>query len=288
MRRLTALCLLVAASHAFAALPKPAKVDVSAMGPTPVFRWDEVEGASLYRVAVFAAPDDEGKRELMGAVWVRGLSWPYGNSKVVPKAGKLPSTRPKALEKGAQYKVMVSAANEAGLDKSDWASAEFTVAAGSAPARSTLDTAEGHAATPSMTPTPAAAYGTATPTPAPKADAKGSSGPAELEVDLAADFKETPEAGEGGLSKTAASAGPATLEGARALLQNGKAEDAEAAYRALLDKDAGNADYWEGLGDSFDARKMKVEAKEAYEKALAIDGKRERLKKWLDENVVRR
>jgi predicted Zn-dependent protease len=98
-------------------------------------------------------------------------------------------------------------------------------------------------------------------------DAEASSVSAEIEVDLAAEFKETPEAGEEGLAGAAATA---TLESARTLLQQGKAEEAEAAYRALLGQDDKNADFWEGLGDSYDARKMKVEAKEAYEKALDI------------------
>lgn len=283
MRCTLLTAFVVAAAGLIAALPKPASLDVSTGGPAPVFRWEGVEGAELYRVAVFAAPDEEGKRELMGAVWVKGLSWAYGSSKVVPKAGKLPSTTPKGLAPGAEYKVMVSAADAAGMNKSDWVSAEFKAGAADSVGSRKAATSS---ATPSPTPsnTPESVSGTATPTPAP-ADARGATGPAELEVDLAGEFKETPEAGEGGLTRTAAPA--PTTEGARASLQAGKPEASEAAYKALLDKDATNADYWEGLGDSYDARKMKVEAKEAYEKALAIDKKRDRLKKWMDENVKR-
>jgi tetratricopeptide (TPR) repeat protein len=234
-------------------------------------RWEGVKEASIYRVAVFASPDEEGKRELMAAVWVKGLSWPYGSDRVLPKAGKLPSTQAKPLSPGSAYKVMVSAARENGADKSDWSSAEF-VAAGA----------------PSSTPPSPSPWPTPSPTPLSQAvdaaDAEGGSASAEIEVDLAAEFRETPEAGEEGL---ASGAPEATLEGARSLLQQGKSEDAEAAYRALLGKDEANADLWEGLGDSYDARKMKVEAKEAYERALGIDKKRERLKRWLEENVKR-
>jgi tetratricopeptide (TPR) repeat protein len=286
-----ALSLMIACcvvSPLSASLPKPAKVDVTSLGSTPIFRWDEVEGAALYRVAVFAAPDEEGKRAIMAAVWIKGLSWAYAKGKVLPKAGKLPSTPAKALTAGADYKVMVRAADEEGANMSEWVSASFVAPLiGSAQAISAAAQAALSAtASPSMTQTPAwlpvSATASATPTPTAQVDAKGATGPAELEVDLAGDFKETPEAGEGGLSKTAA---VTTLEGARALLQQGKADDAEAAYRALLNQDATNADYWEGLGDSYDARNMKIEAKEAYEKALAIDGKRARLLKWMDDNV---
>jgi hypothetical protein len=280
--RLLTLFLLIS-SPLFAALPKPAKVEASSEGPTPVFHWADTEGASVYRVAVFAAPDAEGKRPLMAAVWVKGLSWAYGSSKVLAKAGKLPSTTPKPLEPGLEYKVMVSAADENGMNKSDWAAASFTAGlAAKAPARSPLSLSA--TASPSTTPTPTEIpAGTATPTP--QINAKGGTGPAELEVDLASEFKESPETGEAGLAPAAAL--PSTLEGARQLLQKGNAEDAEAAYKALLDKDATSADAWEGLGDSFDARKMKVEAKEAYEKALALDKKRTRLAKWMDDNVKR-
>jgi hypothetical protein len=288
------LCLMIASGIPAplpASLPKPAKVDVASVGSSPAFRWDEVEGAALYRVAVFAAPDEEGKRAIMAAVWIKGLSWIYGKGKVVAKAGRLPSTGAKALSPGADYKVMVRAADENGSNMSEWVSAGFSAPSASASQASPSAAAlapVSPTASPSMTATPpvdaGASASTATPTPTPSAklDAKGSTGPAELEVDLASDFKETPEAGEGGLSRTAA---PASLEAARGLLQQGKADDAEAAYRALLNQDASNADYWEGLGDSYDARNMKIEAKEAYEKALAIDGKRARLTKWMDDNV---
>jgi hypothetical protein len=281
-----ALCL-ISAAHLMAALPKPAKVDVSSLSNTPVFRWDEAEGAAMYRVAVFASPDEEGKRAIMAAVWVKGLSWAYAKGKIVAKAGRLPSTPAKPLVPGANYKVMVRSADEDGSNMSEWVSAGFIAPfSAAAPAQPSSPSGSSSTATvtasPSMTPPPSLDTATPTPTPGVQADAKGSTGPAVLEVDLASDFKETPEPGEGGLSKTAS---PSTLEGARGLLQQGKADDAEAAYRALLNQDATNADYWEGLGDSYDARNMKIEAKEAYEKALAIDGKRARLLKWMDDNV---
>lgn len=276
MRPYPAALWMMLSATLVAGLPKPASIDVSAPGGTPVFRWDSVEGATLYRLAVFAAPDEEGKRPIMAAVWVKGLVWTYGMGKFIPKAGKLPSIAPKPLQDGASYKVMVRAADEHGSNMSDWVSASFNAGPG-APAPFTVVPS----ATATPTPQPAE-QGTPTATPSPRVDAQGSTSPAELQVDLAGEFKETPEAGEVGLSRTAA---PATLEAARALLQQGKADEAEAVYRALLDKDASNADYWEGLGDSYDARSMKIEAKEAYEKTLAIDGKRARLVKWMDEYV---
>lgn len=278
MTKLAALMLLMAATLS-AALPKPESVSVSTRGPVPVLSWTEVEGAAMYRVAVFAAPDDEGKRELMAAVWVKGSSWAYGSGKVLAKAGKLPSTTPKKLEMGIEYKVMISAADAKGLNKSEWASSEFGAGEPESTTlgRQVADSSPASALSATTTPTP-------TPSPTPALDAAASTGTAELEIDLAAEFKESPQAGEVGLTKTSA---PATLESARALLQQGKAEDAETAYKALLAQDSNNADLWEGLGDSYDARKMRVEAKEAYENALAIDKKRERLNKWMQENVKR-
>jgi tetratricopeptide (TPR) repeat protein len=267
MRLLTFLFL---SSSLYASLPKPSGLNVSNSASSQLIRWQASEGAAYYRVAVFASPDEEGKRELMGAVWVRGLSWTYGAKGSLAKVGKMPSTPCKTLALGAEYKVMIRAADESGSQLSDWISTEFKAgASGQTPSRKTV--ALSPSPSPSMTSTP-------------MADAKSATGPAELEVDLAAEFKETPQADETGLTSTV-KFGAVTPEAARLLLQAGKADDAEQAYKKLLEKDPANADLWEGLGDSYDARLMKIEAKESYEKALAIDGKRERLLKWMQENL---
>jgi cytochrome c-type biogenesis protein CcmH/NrfG len=52
-----------------------------------------------------------------------------------------------------------------------------------------------------------------------------------------------------------------------------------------LDKDPHNADDWEGLGDSYRARMMKVEAADCYQQALKWDPSKTQLKDWLDSNV---
>ncbi len=82
-------------------------------------------------------------------------------------------------------------------------------------------------------------------------------------------------------------AGAYTLGEAKGLNSVGRFEQAESAYRAILDKDPNNADAWEGLGDSYAGRKMKLEAKESYEKALSLDSTKNNLKEWIDKNVRR-
>lgn len=275
VKRLT-LCLLLLSSPAWAKLPKPQHFSVSTSDANPSFSWDAVEGASYYRLAVFSPADDSGKRHLLAAAWLDGQSWSYGSDKVIAKVGKLPSSTPKPLIPGVSYRAMLAAADESGADKSDWVSLNFVAPSTSVQTLSTT-------ASPSPTPGIAAnlsATATASPTPA---DAAGNSQGAELDMDLAAEFKETPTPG------IASSGAPNSLspsvEAARSLLQAGQAAQSEAMFKQLLDSDATNADYWEGLGDSYDAQMMKIEAKEAYQKALDIDPKRDRLTKWMDDNV---
>ncbi|HTB34469.1 MAG TPA: tetratricopeptide repeat protein [bacterium] len=302
---------LAAAGLPAEALDKPAGLAVDA-GAEIRFTWAKVDDAGLYRVAVFDAPDGEGKRLLLAAVWVSGTAWAYGEAPSVPSAGHLPSTRPLSLTAGHKIRVMVAAARADGTDKSDWSGVDFKVP-GSA-ARSAAP------ATPSPTASPSPAVDTAKDL-SPSSDAelelgggdefKTSPDPAVIDVqdgakaDGAAGL--SPSAGSDAAAATAAtgSAGAAAaLSGsastaqdaaadaatdpeaaAKALLAAGKYEDAEAAYRALLDQNAKNAAAWEGLGDSYAARSMKVEAASAYEKALQLNADNERLKDWMQKNV---
>lgn len=303
---LAAALSLSALAHA-ALLPKPEGLAVDeAAGPR--FSWTPVEGAALYRVAVFDAPDAEGKRPLLAAVWVAGSSYTYGKDAVVAKAGKLGSTRPLPLPAGRKLRVMVAAARQDGADKSDWTGADLSV---KAPPQAVPVVVPSATSTP--TPTPGAAK--------PQADA-------ELELDGGEEFKSSPEPavidlgegdGAGAVASAAAggavgaavagaaagteaagqagSAAPAaassasaalpTLDAARALVKAGQADEAEAMFKSLTESEPKNADAWEGLGDSFNARQMKVEALEAYERALKLDKSKKHLRDWIDKNVRR-
>jgi hypothetical protein len=306
LKAFAALLLLAAPGHA-APLSKPLSLAVSATAEAR-FVWQAVDGAAVYRVAVFDAADADGKRPLLAAVWVKGLHWDYAKGPVVAKVGKLPSTKPLPLPKGRQLRVMVAAARADGSDKSEWAGEDFKVEAGPRAAEPTP------APTPSFTATPLPVTGTA-----------AVEEEAEIELEGGEEFKSSPEPAVldvedalGGAS-TGAAAGavavatapdaaakdgardqsgtaavatveptPATLESAAALLKAGKAEEAEAAYRQLLQKDGSSAAHWEGLGDALVARKMKAEALEAYNQALLLDGKRLHLRQWIRTNVPRR
>lgn len=307
LRLLGALCFGLAA-HGLpgAALEKPDGLAVEA-GAGARVSWNGVEDAGLYRVAVFDAPDGEGKRLLLAAVWVSGTAWTYGDPPSVASAGHLPSTRPLPLPAGHKVRVMVAAARADGSDKSDWSGTDFKL--------------PGSASRPSPTPEPTAAP---SPTEAAAQDLSPSGG-AELDLGGSDEFKTSPDptvidvqdntktaegmasdaspvAAAAGASATAGSpaAGSATAAAAmgasatastdpeaaaKALLAAGKDEDAEAAFRALLDQDAKNAGAWEGLGDSYAARSMKVEAASAYEKALELNADNARLKDWMQKNV---
>ncbi len=291
--------LLLSAGLLAESLARPAWVKV-ADGAKPKITWASVEGARLYRLAVFGQPDEEGKRPLMGAAWLKGQAWSYGAPASVAKAAKLPSTVFKDLEKEKSYRVMVSAAKADGSNKSDWTAADFSM--NSKPS-SELNDAGAHGSAPEVSPTAEAvdlaSVPTFTATPSPTATESvvdlgqaqniSSSAEAEVVVDLSSEFKETPEA-------VASSPTPApsamdysnfTLSEARALLAEKKYVDAQAAFKAWVDKDATSADAWEGLGDAYDGRLMKIEAKEAYEKAWSLDDSRLRIKEWLDKNVRR-
>ena len=282
--------------------------------------WTPVEGAGLYRVAIFDAPEKDGKRPLLAAVWVKGHEYVYDQTPTLAKAGKFPSTKPLPLPANHKLRVMVAAAMSDGNDKGEWAGLDVEAAAKSP---------DVHTPTPTSTSTPQPSTTTA------------KSKDAELEVEGAGgeEFKQSPDAAvleidesgpeAGGVSPvnsasadsqsgTAASAmktdGPAkasgtaksegslsatatpidssvsaasTLGEAKGLNSSGHFEQAETAYRTLLEKDPENADLWEGLGDSFAGRRMKLEAKEAYEKALSLNKGKTHLKDWIDKNVRR-
>jgi tetratricopeptide (TPR) repeat protein len=303
---------------AYAALPTPGNLAVEQGTGGLSLHWSPVEGAGLYRVAVFDAPEKDGKRPLLAAVWVKGNQYLYGQTATVPKAGKFPSTQPLPLPSGHRLRAMVAAAAGDGTDKGEWAGVDVDIqAAALAPARG-LPTAVPTAA---LTPKPASV-------PASKE--------AELEVQGSEEFKQSPDAavleidesapeagaGESGApvqgaaallasagsaaggaagaagatannavptdSAKSAPAGPVGSAGeAKALLDAGRFEQAETAYRAILANDPTNADAWEGLGDSYAGRRMKLEAKESYEKALELNKSKTHLKTWIEKNVRR-
>ena len=283
---LVVACLSLAPGAARAvALAAPASVHVDTGGAEVQVTWSAVEGAGGYGVAVFAPVDAEGKRPLQAAIWVKAgrNSYLYGKDPVLAKAGTLPSTKPLKLSAGVTYRVMVAAAKTDGSDKSPWAATDFTSLGAQV----------------SLTPTPS-------PSPSPSPTPGSVSDDAELVVELD-EFKAKPEGAvldvgdhaEGasmrsGLveqaapeaSSTSASL-PTDVPGARALLKAGQPNQSETALRAILAKDASNADAWEALGEALDARRLKVEALEAFEKALALDPKRGHLKEWIEKNTRR-
>ncbi len=273
-----------------AALDKPEGLSVTVEDGSPVFHWAPVKGAGVYRLAVWAAPVGDGPRPLVGAIWTRGNSFGWGRANTVAKLAKLPSTAQEPLAVGQPYRWMVAAARADGSGKSDWTGAEMNLpkqeVTTPAPARQSIKSTATSSPTPSATLSP-------TPTYSPTPDGIN----AEIEVDLGSDFVEKPASGSatdaavlnvGAAEASEKSTGAATgMSAAKALLETGDPEGAETAYRAELTKDARNADAWEGLGRSYDARKLKLEAKEAFEKALAIDPKREDLKQWIEKNTRR-
>ena len=284
------LCL-VGRSLLAAALDKPIGLAVDAAAG-PRFSWNRVDQAGLYRVAVFDASDGEGKRLLLAAVWVSGTAWAYGDAPAVTSAGHLPSTRPLPLPAGHKVRVMVAAARADGTDKSDWSGTDFSVAGAHSVS----------APTASPSPTVVAAQPVS-----PSSDAeldlggadefKASPDPAVIDVQdntkaavaavTASDAASPVGAGSAAAATGAGAASTAgdPLASAKALLVAGKAEEAEAGFRGVLDQDAKDAEAWEGLGDSYAARSMKVEAASAYEKALQLNASNERLKQWMHKNV---
>lgn len=242
------LALALAAPLA-AALPRPEGLGAEPAGAGARIRWQAVEGAGLYRVAVFDEPEADGKRPLLAAVWVRGTSWDYGAPAAVERAGGLPSTRPLPLPRGRTLRVMVSAARADGTDRSEWAGEDLRL----------------EAAAPTPRPT-----ATVSPTPTP-----GHGDEAELELEAGDEFSSSPD--------------PVVIEVEEEPTPMPAAvEDEEARLRRLTKEQPANADHWEALGDALMAKRMKAEAHEAYSQALLLDGKRAHLREWIRRNAPRR
>lgn len=254
--------LLSASGRAAEALPKPAGLSVS-IGETAGIRWQPVEGAGVYRVAVFDAADADGKRPLLAAVWVAGTAWDYGQGAVLPSAGRLPSTKPQPLPRGRTLRVMVAAARTDGSAKSEWAGEDFLL-----PAAET-------AATPTPTPAPVEPQLVATP-----------GAEAELELEGGDEFKSSPEPLLIEMEEEKGADPAETTAAAKAKAADPEVE--ESRLRGLLKADPENAALWESLGNVLLARRMKAEAHEAYTQALALDGSRKHLREWIRKNVPRR
>ncbi len=110
-------------------LPVPEGLQFHAVPGGLTLSWQGVEGAGLYRVAIFDEPEADGKRPLLAAVWVHGTQYIYGKTVTVPKAGKYPSTKPLPLPAHRRLRVMVAAAASDGSDKGDWAGLDVETAA---------------------------------------------------------------------------------------------------------------------------------------------------------------
>jgi tetratricopeptide (TPR) repeat protein len=304
---LLALALPLGALAEGFAVPQDFQADVDSGSLT--LQWSAVDGAGLYRVAIFDAAQADGKRPLLAAVWVKGTKYSYNETATVAKAGKFPSTVPLPLPTGRRLRAMVAAAGADGSDKGEWAGID-------------VDPISPAPTTPQDTATPSPMV-SATATPTVTATAAAGKRDAELEVQGGGEeFKQSPDAAvldvddaaggaaaagaATGLATGAASAAGTTAGGgsaadssaassdaadgspmglAKGLNAAGRFDQAETAFRAILEKEPENADAWEGLGDSFAGRRMKLEAKESYEKALSLNSGKTRLKDWIDQNV---
>lgn len=274
---LAAGVLLAASTARGAVLAKPEGLSATATAAGVRIEWQPVEGATLYRVAVFDAPGADAKRPLLAAVWVRGEAWDYGKGPVLARVGRLPSTPEQALPLGHRLRVMVAAAREDGSDKSDWSGSDLVLDLLAKP--TPIPTQAPAAVEPSLVATIAITTG----------------GDAELSLEGGDEFKSSPEPAEIELDEESTPEPSATptplplsIESAAALLKAGQLDAAEAQYRGLIKAQGDSADLWEGLGDVMVARRMKAEALEAYSKALQLDHGRDRLKTWVKVNAPRR
>ena len=84
---------LAAAGLPAEALDKPAGLAVDA-GAEIRFTWAKVDDAGLYRVAVFDAPDGEGKRLLLAAVWSAARPGPTARRRRCRAPGTCPAPAP--------------------------------------------------------------------------------------------------------------------------------------------------------------------------------------------------
>ena len=277
------VCLTLWPCLLSAQLSKPSSASFTQNGSDIRFTWSAVEDAAVYRIAVFAPRDQSGEAPLVAAVWVNATSWTYGDRGVVKKVGKLASTPLEKLKSGIEYRWMVSAADSNGENKSEWTGGVFKLKSAAAPVEA--------ARIPTVSPAPVTSQ----------------------EDDLETlDFSEEPETGET-LAATASdmetdealpapvAAHPVAvplkdedsaadverreLDMAQSLMTHKKWSDAEENWRSLLRRNAANAQYWEGLGLALDGQGLKLEAREAFDRALAWDSDRPVSRAWLQENV---
>jgi tetratricopeptide (TPR) repeat protein len=244
-----------------------------------VFRWNKVDQAAMYRLAVFGPQEEDGQRPLMVAVWIKEPVYKYGQEKLIAVAGKLPSTQAKELESGVSYRWMVSAARLDGRDRSNWSGGSFIlgpVTKATPAIEPVLESpaepvnAEKKAELVVITSTAVATTFTAA-------------------VEESSDFEETPQKDllvidfgsdeAESLTKT-----ETPLATARPAEKN-DLKSQEQKYRIFIREEPDNADYWEALGDILVKQSMFLEAKEAYEQALKLDKSKKKVREWLLRNT---
>ena len=252
-----ASCLACAQARA-QALPAPRGLTVTAGDSGPVFHWDAVPQARAYRLAVFS-----GSR-LLAAVWVQGTDWTWGG-RVLPRLGRLESTKVPALKGGESYRFLLAAAGAEGAGKSPWSGGVFS-----------LPEAPRAGAGLEFAAPPASEDFSVGADLSPEADASAS----------------TPEAvaGPTPASATAQAGGPAgdgvdTLSQGQGMLAQGQWQQAQALFRDLCARQPKNALAWQGLGDAYLGQEYRVEAMEAYRKSLGLQPQNPRLQEWMKKNV---
>jgi hypothetical protein len=247
-------------------LPAPRNLTVTVEDSVPEFSWQAVTGAACYRLAVFPGLDKNAAP--LGAVWIKGTRFRWGQDAFILKIGGLPSKTPGSLQKDEIYKWMVAAAAPGGLRKSDWSSSRFQFS----------DTAKPNP-TASATPTPMGGELTVSPesdTSTAKTEVK-TEGPTPT-------VTATPEVDN--VLKESSSEEPSMAK-AQQLLKDRKWEPAQKEFRRLCDQDPRSFDAWAGLGDAYLGSEMRVEAVEAYRQALTIKDD-EKIRAWMKQNVRER
>jgi tetratricopeptide (TPR) repeat protein len=240
-------------------LPAPQNLTVTVEEGSLEFSWQAVTGAACYRLAVFLDKDKNGSP--LAAVWIKGTRYLYGQDPFILKIGGLPSKAPASLQKGSYYRWIVAAAAPGGLRKSDWAGSRFEYS--QARPKPTA----------SITPTPMGGGLTVSP--------ENETSTAKTEEPTAT-ATQTPEP-ENVLKEASSNEDP-SMEKAQQLLKERKWEPAQKEFKRLCDQDANNFDAWAGLGDSYLGANLRVEAVDAYRKALALKDD-QRIGEWMKKNV---
>jgi hypothetical protein len=224
------------------ALQPPSGLNAVTGTANPVFSWDSVEGAAMYRVAVFPdAGAGKPNPSPLAAVWVEGNTYAYGQGRILELPGALKNRRPEPLKPDLSYRWMVASARKGGAGKSAWASAKL------APWQSGV---------------------LAEPTPVDVSGTSANAGAAALRAQPSEDME----------VKTLL---PSALEDASHLLQKGQIEQAQAAFLLQTQKEPQNPRAWKGLGDSYLAGNMLLEAMEAYQKTRALDPDDKEVEAWI-------